>query len=98
MDAAIDQKRAQCRHCNVILLSNDREALCPSPEPEYPWQHAVADYFAWIELYKMDGKVVMLNKRLRNLFAQMGVLVELASVGGQVLQHTTLTGIANSGG
>ena len=46
----------------------------------------------------MDGKVVTLNKRLRNLFAQMGVLVELASVGGQVLQHTTLKGFGNSRG
>ena len=36
MSVAIDQTRAQCRHCNIIM-----------PEPEYPWQYAVADYFSW---------------------------------------------------
>ena len=68
--------------------------LCMLPEPEYPWEYAVADYFAWkgnnylavadcftgwFELYNMDGKVMTLIKTLRNLFAQMGVPVELAT-------------------
>ena len=90
MDAAIDQKRAQCRHCNEMAPSNRREPLCPSPSPEYPWQMEVADYFAmggnnylavadrftgWIEEYKMV-------KTLRNLFTQMGVPEELATDGG----------------
>ena len=94
MDAAIDQKRAQCRHCNEMAPSNHREPLCPSPELDYPWQMVVADYFAmggnnylvvadrftgWIELYKMDRKALTLIKTLRNLFAQMGVLEELAT-------------------
>ena len=76
------------------MPSNHQEPLFPSPEPEYPWQYAVADYFAWkggnylavadrfsgwLELFKMDGKVVTLIKTLRNLFAQMGVPVELAT-------------------
>ena len=47
MAAAINQKRAQCRHCNVSMPSNHQEPLCPSPEPEYPLQYKVADYFAW---------------------------------------------------
>ena len=57
----------------------------------------MADYFAWkgcvylavaerfsgyLELLKMDGKVVMLIKTLRNLFAQMGVPVKLTTDGG----------------
>ena len=77
----------------MMLPSNQREALCPSPEPEYPWQYAVADYFAWkgnnylavadrflgwLYLFKMDGKVLSLIKVLRNLFKQMGVTVKLA--------------------
>ena len=87
LDAAINQKRAQCRYSNEMAPSNHGEPLCPTPEPEYPWQMAVADYFAmagnnylavadrftgWIEVYKMDGKTMSLIKTLRNLFAQMG--------------------------
>ena len=97
LDAAIDQKRAQCKHCNEMAPSNHREPLCPTPEPEYPWQMAVADYFAmagnnylavadrftgWLEVYKMDGKAMTLIKTLRNLFSQMGVPEELATDGG----------------
>ena len=77
--------------------SNHREPLCPTPGAEFPWQMAVADYFAmggdnylvvadsltgWIEVYKMDGKAMKLIKTLRNLFAQMGVPEELAIDGG----------------
>ena len=97
MDAAVDQRRAQCHHCNEMAPSNHREPLHQSPEPEYPWQMAAADYFSlagnnylavadrftgWIELYKMDGKAMTLIKTLRNLFAQMGVPEEVATDGG----------------
>ena len=97
MDAAIDQKRAQYQYCNEMAPSNHGQPLCPTPEPEYPWQMAVADYFAmagnnylavadrvtgWIEVYRMDGKTMSLIKTLRNLFAQMGVPEELATDGG----------------
>ena len=97
MDAAVDQRRAQCHHCNEMAPSNHREPLHQAPEPEYPWQMAVADYFSmegnnylavadrftgWIELFKMDGKAMTLIKTLRNLFAQMGVPEEMASDGG----------------
>ena len=97
MDAAVDQRRAQCHHCNEMAPSNHREPLHQSPEPEYPWQMAVADYFSmagnnylavadrftgWIELYKMDSKAMTLIKTLRNLFAQMGVPEEVATDGG----------------
>ena len=44
---------------------------------------AVADRFTgWLELVQMDGKVLSLIKVLRNLFAQKGVPVELATDGG----------------
>ena len=81
----------------TIATSNRREPLNQSPDSEYPWQMAVADYFfmagtnylavgdrftGWIELFKMDGKAMTLIKTLRNLFAQMGVPEELASDGG----------------
>ena len=80
-----------------MASSNHREPLCPTPEAEYPWKMAVADYFAmggdnylvvadrfmgWIEVYKMDGKAMKLIKTSRNLFAQMGVSEELATDGG----------------
>ena len=82
-----------------MASSNHREPLCPTPGAEFPWQMAVADYFAmggdnylvvadsltgWIEVYKMDGKAMKLIKTLRNLFAQMGVPEELAIEGGQL--------------
>ena len=97
MDAEVDQRRAQCHHCNEMAPSNHREPLHQSPDPEYPWQMAVADYFSmagtnylavadrftgWIELFKMDGKAMTLIKTLRNLFAQMGVPEEMASDSG----------------
>ena len=68
MDAAVEQRRAQCHQCNKMAPSNRKEPLCQTPEPEYPWQMALADYFSfegsnyldrfteWMELYKMDGK------------------------------------------
>ena len=69
----------------------------PSPEPEYPWQLAVLDYFeltgcyylviadrytGWPELYRQNGKAITLTKTCRNLFAQFGIPEEIASDGG----------------
>ena len=97
LNAALDQKRAQCRDCIEMAPSNHKEPLQASPEPDYPWQHTVADYFTmkgnnylavadrfsgWLEVYQLDGKTTTLIKTLRNLFAQMGVPAELASDGG----------------
>ena len=40
----------------------------------------MADRFTgWLEVFRMDGKVMTLIKTLRNLFPQMGVPVELAT-------------------
>ena len=77
--------------------SNHSEQLCPTTEPEYPWQMAVAYYFAmgrnnylvvadrlegWLEVYKIDVKAMTLIKTLRNLFAQMVLPEELATDSG----------------
>ena len=45
MDSDIDQVRAQCKDCNEGAPSNIKEPLSSSPDPEYPWQQIVMDYF-----------------------------------------------------
>ena len=60
------------------MPSNHKEPLSFSPESV-----AVADRSTgWFEVYKMDGKVMTLIKTIRNLFAQIGVPVKLATDGG----------------
>ena len=97
MDADIDQVRSQCRDCNGSAPSNAKEPMLTPPEPEYPWQLTVMDYFetsgcyylviadrytGWPELYRQNGKAVTLIKTCRNLFAQFGIPEEIASDGG----------------
>ncbi len=97
MNADIEQVRAQCRDCNEGAPSNVREPLILSPEPEYPWQKAVMDYFesaalkylviadrftGWPELFRQNGKAMTLVKTCRNLFSQFGVPEELSFDGG----------------
>ena len=97
MDADIDQIRSQCRDCNGAAPSNAKEPLTSPPEPEYPWQLTVMDYFeqsshyylviadrytGWAELYRQNGKAITLIKTCRNLFAQFGIPEEIASDGG----------------
>ena len=97
MDGDIDQVRAQCRDCNGTAPSNTKEPYSSPPEPEYPWQLTVMDYFdlsgcyylviadrytGWPELYRQNGKALTLIKTCRNLFAQFGIPEEIASDGG----------------
>ena len=97
MNADIEQVRSQCRDCNEGAPSNVREPLTLSPEPEFPWQQAVLDYFeyaalkflviadrftGWPEVFRMNGKAMTLIKTCRNLFAQFGVPEELSFDGG----------------
>ena len=97
MDSDIDQVRAQCKDCNDSAPSLPREPLVRPPEPEYPFQLAVSDYFdvagvkylvvadrytGWPELFRQNGKALTLVKTCRNLFAQFGVPEEIASDGG----------------
>ena len=97
MDSDIEQVRAQCKDCNNSAPSNHKEPLAPLPEPEYPWQLAVTDYFevaavnylviadrytGWPELFRQNGKAITLVRTCRNLFAQFGVPEEIASDGG----------------
>ena len=97
MDADIDQVRSQCRECNAGAPSNAKEPLTASPEPEYPWQHTVMDYFelvsvhylviadrftGWPEIFRQNGKFMTLVRTCRNLFAQFGVPEEVSFDGG----------------
>lgn len=97
MDRDIDQVRSQCRDCNEKAPSNAKEPLSPLPEPLYPWQLTVMDYFdlaavyylviadrytGWPEIFRQNGKTITLVKTCRNLFAQFGVPEEIASDGG----------------
>ncbi len=97
MNPDIEQVHAQCRHCNEGAPSNSREPLAVSPEPEYPWQQAVLDFFesaahkylviadrftGWPELSRQNGKAMTLVRTCRNVFAQFGVPEELSFDGG----------------
>ena len=42
---AITSRRAQCKTCNTIAPSQPHEPLQLSPEPAYPFELTVADYF-----------------------------------------------------
>ena len=97
MDADIDQTRAQCRDCNGMAPSNHNDVMADPPEPEYPWQLIVMDYFdlegyhylviadrytGWPEIFKLDGKSMALLKTSRKLFTQFGVPEEISTDGG----------------
>ena len=97
MDSDINQVRAQCKDCNEGAPSNTKEPLLTSPDPEYPWQQTVMDYFdlaginylvvadrftGWPEIFRQNGKAMTLIRTCRNLFAQFGVPEEVSSDGG----------------
>ena len=97
MNSDIEQTRSQCRDCNEGAPSNTREPLLSTPEPEFPWQQSVMDYFeysalkflviadrftGWPEVFRLNGKAITLVKTCRNLFAQFGVPEELSFDGG----------------
>ena len=97
MDSDIMQHREQCRTCNGMSPSNQREPLEERMEPEYPFQLIVADFFdlhgvnylvvadrytGWPILFRMGTATMEMVKTLRNIFAQYGVPEELATDGG----------------
>ncbi|XP_068219192.1 uncharacterized protein [Palaemon carinicauda] len=45
MEGQLKLKRMQCRTCDVIAPSQQREPLLPTPPPEYPFQQTVTDMF-----------------------------------------------------
>ena len=45
LNAAISARRSQCRSCNSVAPSQPAEPMCPSPSPNFPFEHVVADYF-----------------------------------------------------
>ena len=97
MDADINRTRDQCVDCNEMAPSNVKEPSLLPPEPEYPWQFMVMDYFessghhylvaadrftGWPEVYHQNGKLISLIRTCRRLFAHFGVPEEIASDGG----------------
>ena len=81
--------------------SNIREPLVESPEPQYPWQLAVMDYFdlsgvhymviadrytGWPKIHQQNGKLMTLIKTCRNMFTQYGVPKEIVTDGGPPFQ------------
>ena len=97
MDSDIMQCRDQCRTCNGMSPSNQREPMEDRREPDYPFQLIVADFFdlhgvnylvvadrytGWPILFKMGTTTMEMVKTLRNIFAQYGVPEELATDGG----------------
>ncbi|XP_064111398.1 uncharacterized protein LOC135218881 [Macrobrachium nipponense] len=45
MEGQLKLKRMQCRTCDVIAPSQQKEPLLPTPPPEYPFQQTVTDMF-----------------------------------------------------
>ncbi|XP_064093829.1 uncharacterized protein K02A2.6-like [Macrobrachium nipponense] len=45
MEGQLKLKRMQCRICDVIAPSQQKEPLLPTPPPEYPFQQTVTDMF-----------------------------------------------------
>ena len=46
MDAAIKQKRKQCRACNEMAPSQSREEAIPAEMPNHPFQDLCVDFFS----------------------------------------------------
>ena len=97
MDAAVMQKRDQCRTCNGMSPSNSGEPIEERREPEYPFQLVVMDFFdlsgknylavadrytGWPVLFKLGTSLIEMVKTCRNLFSQYGVPEQISSDGG----------------
>ncbi len=93
-DKDIHQVWDQCRTCNGMSLSNHRESLEERRKAEYPFQLIVTDFFylhghnylvmadkftGWPVLFKLVTSTVKMIKTLQNIFAQYGVLEDMAT-------------------
>ena len=99
MDAAITQKRAQCKVCQRISPSQPSEPPVESPVPEFPFEMVCIDYFelmghhyiiyvdrysGWIDISQMtDGAFKTLATEVRKYFGQWGVPRIIETDGGQ---------------
>ena len=97
-DASIRQTRAQCRKCNIIAPSQQREPLIPPANPKFPFQKTVTDLFdlhgktymvyadrytGWMEVTSLSsGKATAVCDALRNWFCTYGVPEEISSDSG----------------
>ena len=98
LDASIRQTRAQCKICNTMAPSQPREPLMPPPNPEFPFQMTVTDFFdmqgknymvyadrytGWVEVARMSsGNARATCDALRKWFCTYGVPQEISSDGG----------------
>ena len=99
MDAAITQKRMQCRVCQRISPSQPAEPPIESPVPEFPFEMVCLDYFemmghhyiiyvdrysGWISITRMiDDTFKALAAEVRTYFGQWGVPQIIETDGGQ---------------
>ena len=98
MDAAITQKRAQCRTCQRIAPSQPGEPALDSPCPEFPFEMVAIDFFelagshymvcvdrysGWINLSQhKQDSFESVTAELNRFFRQWGVPQVIESDGG----------------
>ena len=98
IDAAITQKRAQCKSYQRMSPSQPSEPALEPPSPNFPFEMVCTDYFelagnhylVYVDRYSgclnisqmSDGKISTLASELRKYFAQWGVPCIIESDGG----------------
>ena len=98
MDAAISQKRAQCRTCQRIAPSQPNEPSVEPPCPEFPFEMVAIDFFelagnhymvcvdrysGWIHISKQEfNSFQPLKTELNKYFSQWGVPQVIETDGG----------------
>lgn len=98
MHRQIQQIRDHCHRCDEIAPSQCKETLMRGPNPEYPFQQAVADlcqiagktffiyadrYSGWTEIHNSEHTNTMaICNILRRYFSTFGVPEELSTDGG----------------
>ena len=98
MNADINTTRMNCQHCNRMAPSQPKGTLQHTEDPEYPFQHAVCDFFhmaghnftiyadrfsGWIEVAKVEKTNSSATCNiLRKYFETFGVPEEISTDGG----------------
>lgn len=98
LGSQLSQVKDQCRRCIEIAPSLGKEPLADPPQPEFPFEQVVVDFFSlqgydfiiyadrytgWVEVARMDNKTAKSSCNVfRNWFVSYGVPEELASDGG----------------
>jgi len=98
MNADINTIRFNCQRCNPVAPSLPKGPLQLTTDPEYPFQHAVADFFhmvghnfiiyadrfsGWTEIASADtSNATATCNTFRKFFETIGVLEEISTDGG----------------